>query len=226
MRIEADNLEIAYKDAVSKLQCSITQLDIKLIQSPNKGFLGFFKKNAIIEVSKIENESKFIANEKDSKPKKFNLDKAVIDEIKFHLEDLFCNECFRVTDVVVKKLSEELVYIEFHSEDDENLIGKDGSGFRSLSFMIYGWISLKYCVNVKFNIGDYLNSQEKNIQEYLKVIIEKVQKETKVSTKILDNQSIKIALSTLRQKFPNKFVGIKTSSEGKYILIKDFKEKQ
>lgn len=44
MKVEAENLENAYKKAAEKLNCSVTELDIKVIQYPNKGVLGLFKK--------------------------------------------------------------------------------------------------------------------------------------------------------------------------------------
>ena len=49
MRIEAENLQAAFEKAASELGCSVTQLDIKVLQNPSSGFLGFFKKTAVIE---------------------------------------------------------------------------------------------------------------------------------------------------------------------------------
>ncbi len=48
VKIEAESLESAYSLAASKLSCSITQLNIEVIQAPSGGILGFFKKKAII----------------------------------------------------------------------------------------------------------------------------------------------------------------------------------
>lgn len=222
MRIEADNLELAYKNAVSEFQCSITELEIQLLQSPSKGFLGFFRKKAIIEANKISEAQN---SPKAQKIEKLPLNDEILKEIQASLEELFLDSCFRIKSVKVERLAKDLLYIHLDSEDNESLIGRDGSGYRSLSYMLYGWLNLKYALNVKFNIGNYANCQEKNIQEYLELLTKKIEKESKVTTKILDNQSSKILLSALRQRFPNKFVGIKLCNEGKYILIKDFKEK-
>ena len=60
MKVEAENLENAYKKAAEKLNCSVTELDIKVIQYPNKGVLGLFKKNAIIDV-KVEDKVREVA---------------------------------------------------------------------------------------------------------------------------------------------------------------------
>jgi len=56
VKIEAESLESAYSAAADKLSCSITQLNIEVIQTPTKGFLGLFKKQAII-VATCKNET-------------------------------------------------------------------------------------------------------------------------------------------------------------------------
>ena len=48
IKIEALTLELAYVEAAQKLDCSVTQLHIEVVQVPTKGFLGMFKKSAII----------------------------------------------------------------------------------------------------------------------------------------------------------------------------------
>ncbi len=49
LKIEAETLEIAYARASDQLGCSVTELEVEVIQSPSKGFLNlFFKKPAII----------------------------------------------------------------------------------------------------------------------------------------------------------------------------------
>ncbi len=47
-KIEADTLELAYAQAASTFGCSVTQLQVEIIQFPTKGILGLFKKSAII----------------------------------------------------------------------------------------------------------------------------------------------------------------------------------
>ncbi|HIE35489.1 MAG TPA: protein jag [Campylobacterales bacterium] len=50
-QIEAPTLEEAYKIASKELNCSITDLEVEILQNPSKGFLGIGKKNAIILAS-------------------------------------------------------------------------------------------------------------------------------------------------------------------------------
>jgi spoIIIJ-associated protein len=56
IKIESLTLEEAYKNAASSLECSVTQLNIEVIQYPSKGILGLFKKTAIIVATKKHEE--------------------------------------------------------------------------------------------------------------------------------------------------------------------------
>lgn len=47
-KIEALTLELAYANAASEFGCSVTALQVEIIQFPSKGILGLFKKSAII----------------------------------------------------------------------------------------------------------------------------------------------------------------------------------
>jgi len=47
-KIEADTLELAYAQAARDFECSVTQIQVEIIQFPSKGILGLFKKSAII----------------------------------------------------------------------------------------------------------------------------------------------------------------------------------
>ncbi|MEA3523486.1 MAG: Jag N-terminal domain-containing protein [Campylobacterota bacterium] len=48
IKIESESLESAYAEAAKHLECSVTELNVEVVQSPSKGFLSFFKKTAII----------------------------------------------------------------------------------------------------------------------------------------------------------------------------------
>ncbi len=48
VKIESKSLEAAYSQAAEKLECSVTQLQVEIVQHPSSGFLGLFSKNAII----------------------------------------------------------------------------------------------------------------------------------------------------------------------------------
>jgi len=61
------------------------------------------------------------------------------------------------------------------------------------------------------------------IENYLKPIVEHIQKVGRGKTKPLDGILVQIALEKLREKFPNKYVAIKTSKDNKkFIVINNF----
>ncbi|MDQ1299000.1 MAG: spoIIIJ-associated protein [Campylobacterota bacterium] len=45
-KIEAPSLELAYAKAASEFGCSVTLLQVEIVQVPSKGILGLFKKPA------------------------------------------------------------------------------------------------------------------------------------------------------------------------------------
>ena len=51
VKIEAQTLEDAYAKAAKQLECSVTELQVEIVRYPSKGFLGLFKKTALIVAS-------------------------------------------------------------------------------------------------------------------------------------------------------------------------------
>ena len=79
IRIVSATLEEAYKDAAASLECSVTELYIEVVQPPSNGFLGLFKKSAIIVAAKKPKDSdkaevnsdSFVESKKDTKVSRF-----------------------------------------------------------------------------------------------------------------------------------------------------------
>ena len=63
-KFEADCLEKVYELATAEFKCSITELEIEVVQQASKGFLGFGKKNAIIEVCFKDNCKRYVQETK------------------------------------------------------------------------------------------------------------------------------------------------------------------
>ena len=374
MRIEAENLQEAFKKAAEELNCSVTELDIKILQNPSAGFLGFFKKTAIIEAVKegahkevkkahqtarkenvnekkrefkkkeslaeeqscqddkdkkknhknrhehhksqtikqnetsVADEPKFTephaelqVNEphKKERPKKESgkniLDHSIIDtfnkndfyegedkagssenldslasgdetnltqsapsltkkekqdsradrglaqkqkeqkpkadidkalpEIKQGVEKLFGGNFFTIDKIDVRKFDDDTVIVELDGEDAALLIGKEGYRYKAISYLLYNWIGSKYGLSVRLEIAQFLQNQEAAIEQYLKSVIERVEETGKAKTKHLDGVLVKIALEKLREKFPDKYVGIKSNSDGQYVVVNDFIKK-
>lgn len=380
MRIEAENLQEAFQKAAEELKCSVTELDIKILQNPSAGFLGFFKKTAIIEAVKegahkeakkapqaarenahkenggekkkefkkkensgeeqnhksekkknhknrhehhknhaakqnetsaanepkveeaqpqkepqvkekeqhkkeqpkkdsgknildhsiidtfnkndfYEGDEKTAAGEnldsqasvgdanltqaapnltkkekqdsradraqaqkqKDQKPKA-DIDK-VLPEIKQGVEKLFGGNFFTINKIDIRKFDDETVIVELDGEDAALLIGKEGYRYKAISYLLYNWISSKYGLAVRLEIAQFLQNQEAAIDQYLKGIIERVEETGKAKTKSLDGVLVKIALEKLREKFPDKYVSVKSNSDGQFVVVNDFIKK-
>ena len=298
IRIEANTLEEAYSKAAAELTCSVTQITFKVIQNPSSGFLGMFKKSAIVEAKRSnETSSKPKGEDSEDRPrksrnrrnknKKFEQredgekkqesksqpkrkpeaprksqrkpearkesSKAVekstqkhvqrsprrenskpkvevgiaIIEFKKEINALFAHSCFELDEIKVEAYSEDTVLVEFGGEDSALLIGKEGYRYKSLSYLLYNWINIKYNLNVRLEIAEFLKNQEEMIAKYLVGVIERINNTGRAQTKILDGVLVKIALEALRAEFPDKYVGIKSGREGgRFIVINDFNRKK
>ena len=363
MKIEANTLQEAFQKAAEQLNCSVTQLDIKVLQHPSSGFLGFFKKTAIIEANlenqpkpqhKPKNDKNFVKKndeneaikedkkqakkhdhsdkkrgskkhrdeksetkfeQKEHKNEKSNLseknealakdafaekgekeaeepgyvikrldepkepkeqketkvakepqasksapknildtsiienfnqtdeesapqalpkekkEKVVIDfdkilpEIKDGMNRLFKASCFDISKIEVSKFDDETVLIELDGADAALLIGKEGYRYKAISYMLYNWLNSKYNLAIRLEIAQFLQNQEAMMDQYLNGVIERVQNSGRAQTKPLDGVLVKIALEKLREKFPDKYVGIKSGNDGKFVVVNDFFKK-
>ena len=360
MKIEANTLQEAFQKAAEQLNCSVTELDIKVLQHPSGGIFGFFKKTAIIEANlenqpkpqhKPKNDRNFAKksdenepakeekkqskkhdhNDKKRNPKKhkdekneakseqkehknekpnlseknsalakdafaekgekeaeepgyvikrldepkeqketkepkepqtsksapknildtsiienFNQsdeesapqalpkekkEKVIIDfdkilpEIKEGMTRLFKASCFEIDKVEVSKFNDETVLIELDGADAALLIGKEGYRYKAISYMLYNWLNSKYNLAIRLEIAQFLQNQEAMMDQYLNGVIERVQNSGRVQTKPLDGVLVKIALEKLREKFPDKYVGIKSGNDGKFVVVNDFFKK-
>ena len=303
-RIEAITLEAAYIDAASTLKCSITELQIEVVQQPSSGFLGFFKKSAIIivvkkELQKADEKTKpkekevakpLLKEEKTShkEPKKFEkktkkekvkkekpkkvekkaehtilndtimpasfvsdqddddlgdaLDYTADYDDEFDNEDeenmlisdiavkiqgeintLFDLTCFAIEKIEVSVHDQNTLLVEFKGEDAALLIGKEGYRYKALSYMIFNWINTKYQVQLRLEIAEFLKNQEESISRYLVGVCENIEKDGRAQTKILDGVLVQIALHELRERYPEKYVVIRSTRDGlKYIIVNDY----
>jgi len=299
IKIEAITLEEAYQNAASSLECSVTELKVEVVQSPSSGFLGLFKKSAIIvatrevkldviqekeapvveikakppvkeksepKVKKQEVKQKVEAKKQKAKqvkktkpqnilndtimPDSFvstqddeqeyddvsnyladydedEVDSKNISEIaktvKDEINKLFDLTCFKIDSIDVSAYDENTLLVEFKGEDAALLIGKEGYRYKALSYMIFNWINTKYQVQLRLEIAEFLKNQEESITKYLIGVCESIDKDGRAQTKILDGVLVQIALKELRDRYPNKYVVIRSTRDGlKYIIINDY----
>lgn len=275
---EGVTLEEAYKKASKEFDCSIIDLKSEVIQAPSNGFLGLFKKNAIISVYKCLNNKNQKSNKNQIKIKDVSLeikemlkdiqkvdiqkiqsshkitsqdkkndklfsdfytsddttldnniitiqDDKIIQEIKKDINKLFSSLCYSMDAVKVSYYDEKTIFIEFSGQDSALLIGKEGYRYKALSYIIFNWIHDKYDLMVRLEIAQFLEQQEEAIFKYLKPVIQTIKEEGFYKTKQLDGILIHIALTKLREEFPNKYIAVKTNIRGeRYILINEYKK--
>ena len=267
IKIEADTLEKAYANAAAKLDCSVTELKSEVIQHPRKGYLGAFKKTAIIvaaidetklrtsvvqetvqnevkpetqetsevheasRVTKVKSKlqeimpSKIIptpfSHSKEKQEEK--VEDSVVTEIKEKINHLFELTCFKIDEIAVSRYDEDTILVEFQGEDAALLIGKEGYRYKAISYMLFNWINAEYKVQLRLEIAEFLKNQEESMNHYIQSVCETIEREGKVQTKILDGVLIQIALKELRERYPKKYIVIRSTKDGlKYIIVNDY----
>ncbi len=276
IKIEAITLEKAYQDAASSLKCSVTELQIEVVQYPTNGFLGLFKKSAVIVATKTkkknppkeekieeeikpeisDNKKEDIKDEQISQriindtilPESFVSDQdedddlasgldytadydedestsisEIAKEVKEKINELFSNACFEIDEIGVSVYDEHTLLVEFNGADSALLIGKEGYRYKALSYMIFNWINITYGVQLRLEIAEFLQNQEEAVSKYLVNVCENIDRDGRAQTKILDGVLVQIALRELRDRYPNKYVAIRSTRDGlKYIIINDY----
>ena len=221
-KFESDCLEKVYELASAEFNCSITELEIEVIQQPSKGFLGFGKKNAIIEVCYKDNCKKYVQETKSFKNKDVR-----IEEVKAGINLLFQDTCYKIDQINVEFYDEETLYVEFLGEDSALLIGKEGYRYKALSYILFNWINEKYGLMLRLEVAQFLKNQEEAIYTYLEPIIEIIKEKGTFKTKPLDGILVHIALKKLRDEFPDKYVAVKTNVRGdKYVLVNEYRARE
>ncbi|MFZ2967991.1 MAG: Jag N-terminal domain-containing protein [Sulfuricurvum sp.] len=298
-KIEADTLEQAYSQAATEFECSVTQLQVEIIQFPSKGVLGMFKKPAIIVANPIapatpepiiikevvikeiiepkevvvqplptpipveevappkpvafveqpkaeillddaaldtRDEALFGLPEEDEEDDFYDnnsmelaYDEMPIDEcavdVKAKITQLFADTCFNLNEIKVSAYDEHTLLVEISGADSALMIGKEGYRYKALSYMLFNWINATYGLQLRLEIAEFLRNQEESIERYLIGVCESVDRDGRAQTKVLDGVLVQIALTQLRNRYPNRYVAIRSNREGgKFIIINSYHE--
>jgi spoIIIJ-associated protein len=145
--------------------------------------------------------------------------------IENQIKELLSHLCFDI-DVVEVDVRDNTALIFIDGNDAALLIGKEGYRYNALSYMLFNWLHTKYELFIKLEIAEFLTSQQEMIRNYIKPVIENVEKHGKGKTRSLDGILVQIALEQLREVFPNKYVAVKTGRDGnKFVVINEFNNK-
>ncbi len=171
----------------------------------------------------------FFETKSDESEEKVVEESIVYDELALMIEDqlkeLLSHSCFEI-DVVEVDVRDNTALIFIDGDDAALLIGKEGYRYNALSYMLFNWLHTKYELFIKLEIAEFLTSQQEMIRNYIKPVIENVEKHGRGKTRSLDGILVQIALEQLREAFPNKYVAVKTGREGnKFVVINEFNNK-
>jgi spoIIIJ-associated protein len=174
-------------------------------------------------------DSFFDADKQKEDEEELETESVVYDElarlIEDELKELLSHSCFAI-DVVEVDVIDNTALIFIDGDDAALLIGKEGYRYNALSYMLFNWLHTKYELFIKLEIAEFLTSQQEMIRNYIKPVIENVEKNGRGKTRSLDGILVQIALEQLREAFPNKYVAIKTGKAGnKFVVINEFNNK-
>lgn len=273
-KIEAPTLELAYAKAAREFGCSVTLLQVEIVQFPSNGILGLFKKSAIIianlphtnpnvttsaAAAAIEVEEPFVEEEAESAvtetPSSIEPEELVLgdefyeqaddfeeegelegdfyeisaqecaDEVKEQINILFKDICFDINAVAVSVYDENTLLVEFTGADAALMIGKEGYRYKALSYMLFNWINAVYGMQLRLEIAEFLKNQEESISRYLINVCDIIDQEGRAQTKVLDGVLVQIALKQLRDRYPDRYVAIRSTRDGgKFIVINSYHE--
>jgi spoIIIJ-associated protein len=145
--------------------------------------------------------------------------------IENELKELLSHSCFEI-DVIEVDVRDNTALIFIDGNDAALLIGKEGYRYNALSYMLFNWLHTKYELFIKLEIAEFLTTQQEMIRAYIKPVIETAEKEGRAKTRFLDGILVQIALEQLRERFPDKYVAVKTSRDGKkFVVINEFNNK-
>ena len=143
--------------------------------------------------------------------------------VEKEINELFKLTCYSIDKIEVSAYDKETLLVEFKGEDAALLIGKEGYRYKALSYMIFNWINTKYKLQLRLEIAEFLKNQEESVARYLVGVCENVDRDGRAQTKILDGVLVQIALRELRDKYPNKYVAIRSTRDGlKFIIINEY----
>ena len=174
-------------------------------------------------------DSFFEADHTEDELEELEEESVVYDELARMIEDqlkeLLSHSCFDI-DVVEVDVRDNTALIFIDGNDAALLIGKEGYRYNALSYMVFNWLHTKYELFIKLEIAEFLTTQQEMIRNYIKPVIENVEKQGKGKTRFLDGILVQIALEQLRERFPDKYVAVKTGREGKkFVVINEFNNK-
>ena len=146
-------------------------------------------------------------------------------EVKEKINELFKAICFDLHEIEVSAYDENTLLVELTGVDSALMIGKEGYRYKALSYMLFNWINAVYGLQLRLEIAEFLKNQEESISRYLVGVCESIERDGRGQTKTLDGVLVQIALKQLRDRYPDRYVAIRSTRDGgKFIVINSYHE--
>ena len=213
----AKTVDEAVKLALGELSADIADVDVKVIEKPKSGFLGFGSRDALVEVS-LKNEKEF-EKEEDSQPsvevscckEALGAKSDDIEKIEEFLKGLISN--MGVNCEISYDEDEEAVNLYINKSDDfKALIGKSGETLESIQYIvsIFARRHTSLEKRVFLDINGYKKRKEESIREMAMIFAKKSIRYKKVMRlRPMNAYERRIVHSTL-----HNMKGVFTASEG------------
>ena len=212
----AKTVDEAVKLALGELSADIADVDVKVIEKPKSGFLGFGSRDALVEVS-LKNEKEF--EKEDSQPsvevscckEALGAKSDDIEKIEEFLKGLISN--MGVNGEISYDEDEEAINLYINESDDfKVLIGKSGETLESIQYIlsIFARRNTSLEKRVYLDINGYKKRKEETIRETAMTFAKKAIRYKKVMRlRPMNAYERRIVHSTL-----HNMKGVFTVSEG------------
>jgi hypothetical protein len=212
----AKTVDEAVKLALVELSADIADVDVKVIEKPKSGFLGFGSRDALVEVS-LKNEKEF--EKEDSQPsvevscckEALSAKSDDIEKIEEFLKGLISN--MGVNGEISYDEDEEAINLYINESDDfKVLIGKSGETLESIQYIlsIFARRNTSLEKRVYLDINGYKKRKEETIRETAMTFAKKAIRYKKVMRlRPMNAYERRIVHSTL-----HNMKGVFTVSEG------------
>ena len=214
----AKTVDEAVKLALGELSADIADVDVKVIEKPKSGFLGFGSRDALVEVS-LKNEKEFEKEEEDSQPsvevscckEALSAKSDDIEKIEEFLKGLISN--MGVNGEISYEEDEEAINLYINESDDfKVLIGKSGETLESIQYIlsIFARRNTSLEKRIYLDINGYKKRKEETIRETAMTFAKKAIRYKKVMRlRPMNAYERRIVHSTL-----HNMKGVFTVSEG------------
>ena len=212
----AKTVDEAVKLALGELSADIADVDVKVIEKPKSGFLGFGSRDALVEVS-LKNEKEF--EKEDSQPsvevscckEALGAKSDDIEKIEEFLKGLISN--MGVNGEISYDEDEEAINLYINESDDfKVLIGKSGETLESIQYIlsIFARRNTSLEKRIYLDINGYKKRKEEKIRETAMTFAKKAIRYKKVMRlRPMNAYERRIVHSTL-----HNMKGVFTVSEG------------